>query len=223
MRSSPSTLCVSFARARWRSLARALATVRSSRRRCSLSAAASQCVVTVSLSSRWYSTSRLPIAAERDIDSRYWAAIAATIRRRSGAARRDGPPPLRRVEATLAAGHGEAGGKPLDVPLPGPRQGLVEVVDVEYELALGRGVGAEVGEVGVAAELRLEPRAGRVGKVRRHHRCGAAVEGERRGQHASVAQRHQLSDARSGLPLQELDRVGALGGGRPPGVARARG
>ena len=36
-----------------------------------------------------------------------------------------------RGEARTAAGDDEAGGESLEVPLEGPRQGLVEVVDVE--------------------------------------------------------------------------------------------
>ena len=42
-------------------------------------------------------------------------------------------------EAVVAAGHDQAGRQPLDVPLPRPRQRLVEVVDVEHQPALGRG------------------------------------------------------------------------------------
>ena len=45
----------------------------------------------------------------------------------------------------------EAGGQPLEVPLEGSRQRLVEVVDVEDRQSLGRRVGAEIGEVRVAA------------------------------------------------------------------------
>jgi hypothetical protein len=40
-------------------------------------------------------------------------------------------------EAVVAAGHDQAGGQPLDVPFEGARQGLVEVVEVEDQAALG--------------------------------------------------------------------------------------
>ncbi len=53
----------------------------------------------------------------------------------------------------LAAGEDEAGGHALEVPLEGTADGLVEVVDVEDEAAVGRGEGAEVAHVRVAAEL----------------------------------------------------------------------
>jgi hypothetical protein len=36
-----------------------------------------------------------------------------------------------------AAGHDEAGGQPLEIPLEGSRQRLVEVVDVEYRFLRG--------------------------------------------------------------------------------------
>ena len=52
-----------------------------------------------------------------------------------------------------AAGHHEARREPLDVPLPRPRQGLVEVVDAEDEIALLGPEDAEVEEMRVTAEL----------------------------------------------------------------------
>ena len=55
--------------------------------------------------------------------------------------------------ASLAAGEDEAGGHALDVPLEGAADGFVEVVEVEDEAAVGRGKGAEVADVRVAAEL----------------------------------------------------------------------
>ena len=58
-----------------------------------------------------------------------------------------------RLVPVRAAGDDDAGGQALDVPLPGGREGLVEVVDVEDLVALRRGEGAEVREVGVAAGL----------------------------------------------------------------------
>src|SRR5271163_762532 len=58
--------------------------------------------------------------------------------------------------AGFAAGEDEAGGHALDVPLEGAGDGLIEVVDVEDEAAVGAGEGAEVADVGVAAELGVE-------------------------------------------------------------------
>ena len=56
-------------------------------------------------------------------------------------------------EAVVARGDQHAGRQPLDVPLPGARQRLVEVVDVEHQPPLGRGEHAEVRQVRVAAAL----------------------------------------------------------------------
>ena len=59
--------------------------------------------------------------------------------------------------AVLAPGDGEAGREPLDVPLPRPGKGLVEVVDVEDQPALRRGERTEVHQVRVATHLCREP------------------------------------------------------------------
>ena len=115
----------------------------------------------------------------------------------------------RGVEAAVAGGDLEARGEALDVPLPRPRQRLVEVVDVEDEAPLRRLVETEVHQVGVAAELRRQPGVGRAGEVGRHDQGAAAVEGERRGEHAPVADGHELGGALRGLLLEQ-----ATGSGR---------
>ena len=71
------------------------------------------------------------------------------------------------AQAVVAAGQHEARRQALEVPLERSRQRLVEVVDVEQQLALGRAVQAEVREVGVAAELHGQAR------------CAAAAPGRR--------------------------------------------
>ena len=96
------------------------------------------------------------------------------------------------AEAVGAAGDDDARGEPLDVPLPGPRQRLVEVVGVEHERPLGRGEQPEVGQVGVAAGLDDDVGPRRGGEVEGHHRGRAAVVGEGRLGHARVAQRHEV-------------------------------
>ena len=126
------------------------------------------------------------------------------------------------VEAAVATGHREAGHQPLHVPLERSRQGLVEVVDAEDQPPVRRGEHAEVRQVRVTAELHVEPGAGRAGEVGGHRVGRAAEERERRDQHAAVADRHQLRDARRGLLLQQLDRVAPVGRRRPFAVAGAR-
>ena len=121
--------------------------------------------------------------------------------------------PLLGGEPAVAAGDLEARRQPLDVPLPRARQGLVEVVDVEHQLPLGRGEHPEVRQVRVTAELDGQARAGRGGQVGGHDQRGAAVERERRDQHPAVADRHQLGDPLVRLLLEQRDRVGAVAAG----------
>ena len=67
-------------------------------------------------------------------------------------------------ELPVAGGNHHAGGQALEVPFPGAREGLVEVVDVEHQRALGRGEEPEVGQVGIAADLGPQPERGVVAR-----------------------------------------------------------
>ncbi len=136
--------------------------------------------------------------------------------------RGDDPAPALASQPELPRGDLDARRHPLDVPLPRPRQRLVEVVGTEDQPPVGRREAAEVVDVGVAADLDHEARVRRRGEVGRHHRGGAAVEGEGRGGHPPVADRQQLGDPRLGLAAEDRDRVLAVGGGRPVGVRGAR-
>ena len=64
--------------------------------------------------------------------------------------------------------------EPLHVPLERRRQRLVEVVQVEDEVALGGGEDPEVREVAVAAGLDLDPAPRRRAEVGGHHGGGSA-------------------------------------------------
>ena len=128
-------------------------------------------------------------------------------------------------EPVVPSGHDEAGSQPLDIPFEGPGQGLVEVVDVEDQAALRRGVGAEVGQVRVAAQLGSQPRRRGGRQVGGHHQSRAPVEGERRHQHPAVADRHQLgnrvlawpSSSRPGLATRQAGTRRAPPTGLQPG------
>ncbi len=110
----------------------------------------------------------------------------------------------------LRAGDLEAGGQALDVPLERSGMGLVEVVDVEDERPLGRGEPAEVGEVGIAAELDGQARAIGGAEVVGHDRGGAPVERERGRSHAPVADRDELGRPASRACCSRM----AMGSGR---------
>ena len=154
--------------------------------------------------SREYQTCSMPSSANSRIACRYAAHAECTTVRA-----------VTLVEAPVPARDLEARGQPLDVPLPGSRNRLVEVVEVEHQVPLGRGVAAEVRQVRVPAQLDLDPGRGRRGEVRGHHRGAAPEEGERGGEHPPVPQRDQLLDPsrrcrRSAAPPGRSDR------GAPP-------
>ena len=56
-------------------------------------------------------------------------------------------------QVDMMSGDDDAGREPLNVPLPGRRQGFVEIVDVEEDVALRRRETAEIHQVSVAAGL----------------------------------------------------------------------
>ena len=126
------------------------------------------------------------------------------------------------VESAIAAGDREARHEPLDVPLERPGQRLVEVVDAEHQPPVGSRERAEVRQMRVAAELHVQARARRTGEVGRHQGGAAAVERERRDEHAPVADRHQLRHARLRLLLEHVDRITPARRRLPPRVRRAR-
>ncbi len=126
------------------------------------------------------------------------------------------------AEAVVARRDGEARGHARDVVLERAGQGLVEVVEVEEQGALRRGEDAEIGEVGVAAELRHKAGPRRVFEVGGHDPRRASVEGERRDQHAPVADGHEVGLSSCVLFFQQRDRVGAVRGRLPVGVAGRR-
>jgi hypothetical protein len=130
---------------------------------------------------------------------------------------------VRLREPVVAGGDGEAGRHPLDVVLERPRQGLVEVVQVEQQPPLGRGERAEVRQVRVPAQLGLQPGYRRDGEVGGHDRGRAPVEGERRDHHPAMPHRHQARRTDGILLLEQRDRVGPVRGRAPPGMAPQRG
>ena len=126
----------------------------------------------------------------------------------AGGGRKHDLPSLLRAEPVVAAGYRQAGRQPLHVPLERPRVGLVEVVDVEGQPPLRGGEDAEVAHVRVAAQLHVQPGVLRARQIGRHDQRAAAVERERRRDHAPVPDRDELGHPRGCLALQQRDRVG---------------
>ena len=113
-------------------------------------------------------------------------------------------------EAAVASGDLHARDQPLDVPLERPGVRLVEVVDVEDEVALGAREQTEVRQVGIAAQLDDQSAAGGVGEVGGHQQCCPSVEREGRDHHATVADGNQIGHSRYRLLFEQRHRVGAI-------------
>ena len=99
---------------------------------------------------------------------------------------------------------------------------LVEIVDVEDEPALRRGKAAEIHQMAVAAGLHMDAGRRRLRQIGGHHAGGAAVEGERRLQHAAIAQRHQIRLPGRVGGAQDADRVRPARMRPPAGMRIAR-
>jgi hypothetical protein len=125
-------------------------------------------------------------------------------------------------DAGFATGEEDAGREALEVVLEGAMNGLVEVVDVEDEWGVGcrgrgsdgAGEGAEVGDVGVTADLGKDAGVGVAGEVGGHDGDGTAEETEGRGRHALVFDFEKGRDATLLSFAEEIGgRVRAGGGG----------
>src|SRR3982751_993432 len=76
-------------------------------------------------------------------------------------------------KAQVAARKSDARGQPLEIPLPGCTQRLVEVVDVEYQVALRRSEAAEVHQMRITASLHRDAAYQRPRQVVGHDRSSA--------------------------------------------------
>ncbi len=79
----------------------------------------------------------------------------------------------------MARGDDDAGRESLDVPFPGSRQGFVEIVDVEKDIALGRGEAAKIHKVSIPAGLHAKSGPWGRSQIGGHDRGRAAIERER--------------------------------------------
>ena len=94
-------------------------------------------------------------------------------------------------------------GHALQIPLKRSANGLVEIVDVEHQPAVGRGKRAQVAHVRIAAQLAQDARIGQRGQVRRHHwRCAAKI-AKGRLRHELVFKFQQRRNASAFHPLQQ--------------------
>ena len=119
------------------------------------------------------------------------------------------------AEAIVATSDHEARRETLEVPFPGCREGLIEVVDGEDDLPLRGGEATEVNQVAVSAALHADA-GGRSGRqIGRHGERRASVKGEGRQNHAPVAKGKEFGDAPLVGLQHQADRLGPIGGGLP--------
>jgi hypothetical protein len=95
----------------------------------------------------------------------------------------------------MVSGDYDARPESLDVPFPRSRQGLVEIADIEEDVALRRGETAEIHDVSVAAGLHGKAGPRGRGQIGSHDRGCAAIEGEGRLGHAPKANRDQFRNS----------------------------
>ena len=127
-------------------------------------------------------------------------AIAGRARHRRIAAGGIGKP-------IIPGGEHEGGDEALEIPFPWGRQGLVEIVDVEQNIALRRGEAPEIHQVAIAAGLHMDAGDRGLGEIRRHDRRGAAIEGEGRLEHSAITDRQQPGHAALVRSAQDGERI----------------
>jgi len=99
---------------------------------------------------------------------------------------------------------------------------LVEIVDVEQELAFGAGKAAEVRSVAIAAGLHSNSGGGSFREIPGHH-CRRTAEKCKRGlAHAAVTDGQKVGEAASIGLAQDFDGVGTVQGSSPLGVGVPR-
>ena len=123
-----------------------------------------------------------------------------------------------RLQPVLTGRDHEAGREPLDVPLERAWEGLVEVAQVEHQVALRRRPEAEVEDVCIPAELHRQSAVRPRGEISGHHRRGAAVIVPGRLRHPLMSDRDQVGHADLVLGDDRLERVVAARGLGPASV-----
>ncbi|MNF93408.1 hypothetical protein D3C84_760820 [compost metagenome] len=109
--------------------------------------------------------------------------------------------------AQVTGGHHETRHQTFDIPLPGAGMGLIEVIDAEQQVAFRRGETAEVHQVTVTTDRRHQTHVRRAGQVVSLQQRVAAIKGEWRHQHATVAQLDQRIDPSLAGSLDQWQRV----------------
>ena len=126
------------------------------------------------------------------------------------------------AEPVVATCDHDARSKTLEVPLPGRREGFIEIVDGENESPLRGGEAAEVDQVGVSAALHADAGGRGARQIIRHGERRAPVEGEGRLHHAPMAKGNEIGETPLVGLQHQADRVGPVARRLPCGVRIAR-
>ncbi len=216
MRIFPSSVATSFENAFSRSFVSALATIESKPLTCRFSAApaafssrSQDC--TFSASSESYHASRTDCSAECSIRSRYPRPAATRISRRSASLNPRWRPAISKLATSRFTSHSNGPGWVSSKSLmSNARRRSAEPNRPKFDRCAS------------PHSWTVRPLFGSGGEVGCHQQRGAAVERERRDHHASVTHGDEVRHPRLGLLLQQRDRVGAVVGRRPLGLARSR-
>ena len=127
---------------------------------------------------------------------RYISTAASTVARRSAAPKSRSRAATSMLAASRLTSHSN-----------GPRSVSSKSFTSNTSDRSGDAKNAEVQEVRVSAQLGVETRYGRRGEIVGHHRRRAAEEREGRREHAAVADRDELGNARRRLSLQDPERI----------------
>ncbi len=114
----------------------------------------------------------------------------------------------RALATGFAARQDDTGRQPLHVPLKWPADGFVEVVNVEHQPAIGRGVGAQIANMCISAQLGKDAGIRQHRQVGGHHRNGPAKKTKRRSRHSLPLDREQRRHPSYGGSGQSVDRIG---------------
>ena len=163
------------------------------------------------VSRRAYQTSTPRISPKARIRSRYRATAVSTTRRRSSSGKPFSRPAIARLAARRLTSHSQ-----------GPGSVSSKSLTSKTSARSGDAKPPKFDRCASPHSWTRRPDCRRRREVGGHDRRRAAVEGERRRQHALVADRDEVGDARALLCAEELDRVRAAGRGRPLGVAAPR-
>ncbi len=132
----------------------------------------------------------------------------------------DGSAPLGRRRARIRDGDREAGREALEIPFPRADRDLVEIVEVEDDVALRRTEQAEIVRVRVAVHHHVDAAARPARQVPGHDMGGPAQEREGRGRHPGDPQGDQMRLTALMRGLDQGDRVGPVRTGIQRGLAR---